>query len=77
MATIEGKEARVWTDRYVKKAGKFENVAKAVRALVKKAAPGSEEYVLDKWGRLDPFSCYYAYRSGLSRSPFHPVGVHI
>jgi hypothetical protein len=45
MATIEGKEARVWIDRYVRKAGKFEDVAKAVRLLVKKTAAGSEEYV--------------------------------
>jgi hypothetical protein len=45
MATIEGKEARLWIDRYVKKAGKLEDVAKAVRALVKKTAAGGEEYV--------------------------------
>lgn len=45
MPTIEGKQAGVWIDGYVKKAGKFEGVAKGVRALVKKAVKGSEEYV--------------------------------
>jgi hypothetical protein len=45
MATIEGKEARVWIDRYVNKAGKVPAVAKAVRALVKKNVAGCEEYV--------------------------------
>jgi hypothetical protein len=45
MPTIEGKQARVWIDAYAKKAGKLAGVAKAVRALVKKIAKGSEEYV--------------------------------
>jgi hypothetical protein len=45
MPTIEGKEARVWIDAYVNKAGKLSGVAKAVRALVKKTVAGSEEYV--------------------------------
>jgi hypothetical protein len=45
MPTIEGKEARVWIDGYVKKAGKLSGVAKAVRALVKRAVAGCEEYV--------------------------------
>jgi hypothetical protein len=36
MPTIEGKQARVWIDAYVKKAGKLEGVTKAARALVKK-----------------------------------------
>lgn len=45
MPTIEGREARVWIDGYIKKAGKWTSVAKAVRALVKKNVPGSEEYV--------------------------------
>ena len=45
MPNIEGKEARVWIDAYVKKAGKLSPVAKAVRTLVKKAVAGSEEYV--------------------------------
>ena len=45
MPTVEGKQARVWIDRYVKKSGKFSGVAKAVRALVRKAVAGSEEYV--------------------------------
>src|SRR4051812_13893006 len=43
--TVEGKEARVWIDAYVNKAGKLSEVAKAVRALVKKTVAGSEEYV--------------------------------
>jgi len=45
MPTVEGKEARAWIDEYVKKAGKLSGVAKAVRALVKKAVAGCEEYV--------------------------------
>src|SRR5262250_3257636 len=45
MPTVEGKEASVWVDEYVKKAGKLSGVAKAVRALVKKAVAGCEEYV--------------------------------
>ncbi len=45
MPTIEGKEGRLWIDAYVKKAGEFSGVMKAVRALVKKTAPDCEEYV--------------------------------
>jgi hypothetical protein len=45
MPTIEGKQAGTWIDDYVEKAGKCEDVAKAVRALVKKAVKGVEEYV--------------------------------
>ena len=45
MPTVEGKEARVWIDEYVKNGGKLTGVAKAVRALVKKTAAGCEEYV--------------------------------
>jgi hypothetical protein len=45
MPTVEGKEARVWIDKYVNKAGKVPGVAKAVRALVKKTVAGCEEYV--------------------------------
>jgi hypothetical protein len=45
MPTIEGKEARVWIDGYIKKAGKLTGVAKAVRALVKRDVAGFEEYV--------------------------------
>jgi hypothetical protein len=45
LPTIEGKQAGLWIDSYVKKAGKLEGVMKAVRALVKKTVKGSEEYV--------------------------------
>ena len=45
MPTIEGKEGRLWIDRYVKKAGELRGVAKAVRALVMKTAADCEEYV--------------------------------
>ncbi len=45
MPTIEGKEGRLWIDEYVKNAGEFSGVMKALRALVKRAAPGCEEYV--------------------------------
>jgi hypothetical protein len=45
MPTIEGKQAGIWINDYVQKAGKFEGVAQEVRALVKKAVKGVEEYV--------------------------------
>ena len=45
MPTIEGKEAGIWTNDYVKKAGEFEGVAKAVRTLMKNGVKGVEEYV--------------------------------
>ena len=45
MPTIEGKDARVWIDGYVRKAGKLAGVAKAVRSLVKGNVRGCEEYV--------------------------------
>lgn len=45
MPTIEGKGAKVWINAYVTEAGKLAPVAKAVRALIKKAAAGCEEYV--------------------------------
>jgi hypothetical protein len=45
MATIEGKDGKLWIDAYVKKAGKLGNVAKTARALVKKTVAGCEEYV--------------------------------
>lgn len=45
MPTIEGKDAVVWINDYVKKAGEFEAVAKALRTLMKKAVRGVEEYV--------------------------------
>ena len=44
MPTIEGKQAEIWINDYVKKSGDFEAVAKAVRALMK-AVKGVEEYV--------------------------------
>ena len=45
MPTIEGKEAGIWISDYVKKAGTFGPVAKALRALMKKEVTGVEEYV--------------------------------
>ena len=45
MPTVEGKDARVWIDAYVKKAGKLSGVAQAVRTLVTKGVAGCEEYV--------------------------------
>ena len=45
MPTIEGKQAGIWISDYVKKAGKCDGVAKAVRALMKKSVKGVEEYV--------------------------------
>jgi hypothetical protein len=45
MPTMEGKEGRAWIDEYVAKAGKQKDVVKGLRALVKKAIAGCEEYV--------------------------------
>lgn len=45
MPTIEGKQAGIWIDDYVRNAGKLEAVAEAVRALMKKSVRGVEEYV--------------------------------
>jgi hypothetical protein len=45
MPTIEGKQAGIWINNYVKKARKLAGVMKAVRALVKKTVKGNEEYV--------------------------------
>jgi hypothetical protein len=45
MPTIEGKDGQLWIDAYVKGAGKLAPVAKSIRALVMKTAPGCEEYV--------------------------------
>jgi len=64
MPTIEGKQAGVWIDGYVKKAGKFESVAMAVRALVKKTVKGSEEYVnpwkIPSFDSNGPLCCFMA-----------------
>jgi hypothetical protein len=45
MPTIEGKQAGIWINDYVKEAGKLEGVAKAVRVMVKNAVKGVDEYV--------------------------------
>jgi len=45
MPTIEGTDGQLWIDAYVRGAGKLEQVAKSVRALVMKTAMGCEEYV--------------------------------
>jgi len=64
MPTIEGKQAEVWIDGYVKKAGKLESVAMAVRALVKKTVKGSEEYVnpwkIPSFDSNGPLCCFMA-----------------
>lgn len=45
MPTLEGKEARAWIDDYVRNAGKLSEVAKALRAFIKRTVRGCEEYV--------------------------------
>ena len=67
MPTIEGKEARVWIDAYVKKAGKWSGVARAVRTLVKKSVAGAQEYV-NPW-KIPTFDlngplCFYMVAKG-------------
>ena len=56
MPTIEGKLAGTWIEDYLKKAGKFEDVAKALRALIKKEVKGVEEYV-NPW-KIPSFDSY-------------------
>jgi hypothetical protein len=64
MPTIEGKQAGVWIDAYVKKAGKFEAVLKAVRTLLKKTVKGGEEYVnpwkIPSFDSKGPLCCFMA-----------------
>jgi len=45
MPTLEGKQATIWINDYVNKAGKFAGVTRAVRALMKRTVSGVEEYV--------------------------------
>ena len=62
MPTIEGKEAGIWINDYVKKAGKFAGVAKAVRTLVKNSAKDVEEYVnpwkIPSFDSNGPLGCF-------------------
>jgi hypothetical protein len=64
MPTIEGKQAGIWINDYVEKAGKFEAVARAVRALVKKEVKGVEEYVnpwkIPSFDSNGPLCCFMA-----------------
>src|ERR1700758_3161505 len=64
MPTIEGKQAGIWINDYVNKAGKFEGVTRAVRALVKTAVKGSEEYVnpwkIPSFDSNGPLCCFMA-----------------
>src|SRR5580765_9047380 len=64
MPTIEGKQAGIWINDYVKKAGKCEGVLKAVRALVKKDVKGVEEYVnpwkIPSFDSDGPLCCFMA-----------------
>ena len=64
MPTIEGKQAGIWIDAYVKKAGKLEDVTKAVRALLKKSVKGGEEYVnpwkIPSFDSNGPLCCFMA-----------------
>ena len=64
MPTIEGKQAAVWIDTYVKKAGKLADVTKAVRALVKKTVKDGEEYVnpwkIPSFDSNGPLCCFMA-----------------
>jgi len=53
MPTVEGREARVWIDEYVKKAGKLSGVAKMVRALVKKARRSEVRALLEQAAELN------------------------
>jgi hypothetical protein len=62
MPTIEGKHAGIWINDYLKQAGKFAGVAKAVRALMKKSVKGVEEYVnpwkIPSYDSNGPLCCF-------------------
>ena len=64
MPTIEGKAAGIWINDYVKKAGKCEDVLKAVRTLVKKELKEAEEYVnpwkIPSFDSDGPLCCFMA-----------------
>jgi len=64
MPTIEGKQAGVWIDAYVKKTGKLAVVTKAVRTLLKKTVMGGEEYVspwkIPAFDSNGPLCCFIA-----------------
>ena len=64
MPTIEGKQAGIWINDYLKKAGKSASVAKAARALVKKTVKGAEEYVnpwnIPSFDSNGPLCCFMA-----------------
>src|SRR6516162_5988716 len=64
MPTIEGRQAGVWIDAYVKKAGKLEGVTKAIRRLMKKTVKGGEEYVnpwkIPSFDSNGPLCCFMA-----------------
>jgi hypothetical protein len=64
MPTIEGKQAGIWINDYLKNAGKCASVAKAARALVKKAVKGAEEYVnpwnIPSFDSNGPLCCFMA-----------------
>ena len=64
MPTIEGKQAEIWISDYVSKAGELAGVTKAVRALVKSAVKGAEEYVnpwkIPSFDSNGPLCCFMA-----------------
>lgn len=64
MPTIEGPQARIWIDGYVKNAGKLAGVTKAVRTLLKRTVKGGEEYVnpwkIPSFDSNGPLCCFMA-----------------
>lgn len=64
MPTIEGKQAGLWINDYVNKAGDLAGVTKAVRSLVKKTVKGVEEYVnpwkIPSFDSNGPLCCFMA-----------------
>ena len=79
MPTIEGKQAGVWINQYVKKAGKFEGVAKALRALLKNTVKGSEEYVnpwkIPSFDSHGPLCCFMVGKEHVTLAFLRGVGL--
>ena len=64
MPTIEGKQADLWINDYVRNAGNLAGVTKAVRTLVKSTVKGVEEYVnpwkIPSFDSNGPLCCFMA-----------------
>lgn len=76
MPTIEGRQADIWINAYVNKAGDLAGVAKAIRSLVKKTLKGVEEYVnpwkIPSFDSNGPLCCFMAVPTRTEHRMPHP-----